>query len=61
VSSCDGGADLRMEAPGQAREVAMIDALDVAAATLVVETGRSKRRGDFRALPSRPGDLGGPC
>ncbi len=50
-----------MEAPGQAREVAMIDALDVAAATLVVETGRSKRRGDFRALPSRPGDLGGPC
>lgn len=32
------GADLRVAAPGQARKVAMIGALDAAAGTLVVET-----------------------
>jgi hypothetical protein len=38
------GADLRVEAPGWARKVAMIGALDVAAGTLIVETSGSKQR-----------------
>jgi transposase len=54
------GADLRIEAPGQARKVAMIGALDFAAGTLIVETSRSKRSSDFIALLSRLDDLYGP-
>ena len=54
------GADLRVEAPGQARKVAMIGALDVAAGTLVVETSRTKRSSDFIALLTRLDELYGP-
>lgn len=54
------GADLRVEAPGQARKVAMIGALDVAAGTLVVETSRTKRSSDFIALLARLDELYGP-
>lgn len=54
------GADLRVAAPGQARKVAMIGALDAAAGTLVVETSRSKRSSDFIALLTRLDELYGP-
>jgi len=54
------GADLRVEAPGQARKVAIIGALDFAAGTLVVETSRSKRSSDFIALLTRLDELYGP-
>ena len=54
------GADLRVEAPGQARKVAMIGALDFAAGTLVVETSRSKRSSDFIALLTRLDEIYGP-
>jgi len=54
------GADLRVEAPGQARKVAMIGALDFAAGTLIVETSRSKRSSDFIALLTRLEEIYGP-
>jgi hypothetical protein len=54
------GADLRVEAPRQARKVAMIDALDAAAGTLIAETSRSKRNGDFIALLPRLDEIYGP-
>lgn len=54
------GADLRVAAPGQARRVAMIGALDVAAGTLLVETSRSKRSSDFVALLTRLDEIYGP-
>ena len=54
------GADLRVEAPGQARKVAMIGALDFAAGTLVVETSRTKRSSDFIALLARLDEIYGP-
>ena len=54
------GADLRVEAPGQARKVAMIGALDFAAGTLVVETSRTKRSSDFIALLTRLDEIYGP-
>ena len=41
------GADLRVEAPGQSRKVAMIGALDHAARRLIVNTSRSKKSADF--------------
>jgi transposase len=44
------GADLRIEAPGQARKVAMIGALDFAEKDLIVTTSRTKRSADFIAL-----------
>ena len=47
------GADLRVPAPGQARKVAMIGALDVAAGELIVETSRTKRSTDFIAFLAR--------
>jgi transposase len=47
------GADLRIPAPGQARKVAMIGALDVATGELIVETSRTKRSTDFIALLAR--------
>ena len=54
------GADLRIDAPGQARKVAMIGALDFAASTLIVETSRSKRSSDFIALLTRLEEIYGP-
>lgn len=44
------GADLRVPAPGQAKKVAMMGALDHAARRLVVHTSRTKRSADFIAL-----------
>ena len=54
------GADLRVEAPGQARKVAMIGALDFAQGKLIVETSRTKRSSDFIALLARLDELYGP-
>ena len=54
------GADLRVEAPGQARKVAMIGALDFAAGTLVVETSRTKRSSDCIARLTRLDEIHGP-
>ena len=44
------GADLRVPAPGQAKKIAMMGALDHAARRLIVHTSRTKRSADFRAL-----------
>lgn len=44
------GADLRIEAPGQAKKVAMIGALDAATGELIVQTSRTKRSADFITL-----------
>lgn len=44
------GADLRVPAPGQAKKVAMMGALDHAARRLIVHTSRTKRSADFIAL-----------
>lgn len=41
------GADLRIPAPGQAKKIAMMGALDFAANHLTVITSRSKRSSDF--------------
>ena len=54
------GADLRVEAPGQARKIAMIGALDFVSRELIVETSRSKRSSDFIALLERIDRLYGP-
>lgn len=54
------GADLRVEAPGQARKLAMIGALDLAQGKLIVETSRTKRSRDFIALLTRLDELYGP-
>ncbi len=58
------GDNLRIEAPGQARKVAMIGALDFAAGDLagdlIVETSRTKRSGDFITLLQRLDALYGP-
>jgi len=55
------GADLRVAAPGQARKVAMIGALDIAQGKLIVQTSRTKRSSDFIALLTRLDELYGPC
>ena len=47
------GVELRIEAPGQARKVAMIGALDFADKDLIVTTSRTKRSADFIALLRR--------
>ena len=47
------GADLRVPAPGQAKKVAMIGALDHAARRLIVHTSKTKRSVDFIALLER--------
>ena len=54
------GADLRVPAPGQAKKVAMIGALDHAARRLVVHTSKTKRSADFIALLERLDGLYGP-
>jgi transposase len=47
------GADLRVEAPGQARKRALLGALDHARGELVVITSATKRSGDFVDLLGR--------
>jgi transposase len=54
------GTDLRVEAPGQARKVAMIGALDIARSKLIIQTSRTKRSSDFIALLTRLDELYGP-
>jgi hypothetical protein len=44
------GADLRVQAPGQARKVAMMGALDWRDRRLIVATSRTKRSADFIAF-----------
>lgn len=44
------GADLRIAAPGQAKKVGLMGALDHARRELIVHTARSKRSADFIAL-----------
>lgn len=44
------GADLRIQAPGQAKKVAMMGARDAATRELIVHTSRTKRSTDFVAL-----------
>jgi len=47
------GADLRVQAPGQARKVAMLGVLDATTRTALVHTSPTKRSGDFVALLER--------
>ena len=47
------GADLRVEAPGQARRRALLGALDAATGRLIVATSASKRSADFIGLLER--------
>jgi transposase len=62
------GADLRIEAPGQAKRRALLGALDFAASRLLIETGTTKRSSDFIGLLARldrdyappPGRIGRP-
>jgi transposase len=54
------GADLRVPAPGQARKIAMIGALDHRTRQLVVHTSKIKRSADFIALLERLDGLYGP-
>jgi transposase len=54
------GADLRVPAPGQAKKVAMMGALDHAARRLIVTTSRTKRSTDFIALLEKLDGLYGP-
>lgn len=44
------GADLRVQAPGQARKVALLGALDWATREALVHTSPTKRSSDFAAL-----------
>ena len=44
------GADLRVQAPGQARKVAMMGTLDWCCRRLIVATSRTKRSADFIAF-----------
>lgn len=54
------GADLRVPAPGQAKKVAMMGALDHVARRLIVHTSPTKRSADFIALLHRLDGLYGP-
>jgi hypothetical protein len=54
------GADLRVPAPGQARKVALLGALDHASRRLLVTTARTKRSSDFIGLLEQLGGLYGP-
>ena len=47
------GADLRVEAPGQSRKVAMLGIQDAVTGELIVETSNTKRSTDFIALLER--------
>jgi transposase len=54
------GADLRVPAPGQARKLALLGALDHAAGRLIVHRSPTKRSTDFVALLERLDPLYGP-
>jgi transposase len=54
------GADLRVPAPGQAKKVAMMGALDWVSRKLTVTTSRTKRSTDFIALLEQLDRLYGP-
>lgn len=54
------GADLRIEAPGQARKVAMFGVVDVAQRRVIVTTAATKRSSDFIALLEHLDRLYGP-
>jgi transposase len=54
------GADLRVQAPGQAKKVAMMGALDWVSRKLTVTTSRTKRSTDFIALLEELDRLYGP-
>jgi len=47
------GADLRVEAPGQSRKVAMLGVQDAVSGQLIVLTSATKRSADFIALLER--------
>lgn len=53
------GADLRVPAPGQARKVALLGALDHTRRRLIVSTARTKRSADFIGLLERLDSLYG--
>jgi transposase len=55
------GADLRVEAPGQARRRALLGALDHATDRLIVETSATKRSADFVGLLARLDRDYAPC
>ena len=54
------GADLRVPAPGQAKKVAMMGALDHVTRRLIVHTSRTKRSADFIAHLEQLDRLFGP-
>jgi transposase len=54
------GADLRVPAPGQAKKVAMMGALDHASRRLIVSTSRTKRSADFITLLEQLDRMYGP-
>ena len=54
------GADLRVPAPGQAKKVAMMGALDHATRNLVVHTSKTKRSADFITILEMLDSLYGP-
>jgi transposase len=54
------GADLRVDAPGQAKKVAIMGALDAMTWEVVVHTARTKRSTDFVALLERIDERYGP-
>ena len=54
------GADLRVPAPGQARKLALIGALDHATGTLIVHRSPTKRSADFIGLLEQLDPLYGP-
>ena len=54
------GADLRVPAPGQARKIAMMGAIDHTSRRLIVHTSRTKRSADFIALLETLDSLYGP-
>jgi DDE superfamily endonuclease len=54
------GADLRVDAPGQAKKVAILGALDATTREVVVHTARTKRSTDFVALLERIDERYGP-
>lgn len=55
------GADLRVQAPGQARKVAVLGVLDAVARTALVHTSATKRSADFVDLLERLDEVYGPA
>ena len=54
------GADLRVQAPGQARKAAMLGVLDALTRTMLVHTSAAKRGSGFAALLEHAGRAHGP-